>query len=306
MTARPSDFPRSLSRISGRLHWLVLIVLLILGLVLYFYSERVGPPPEKQLEQQLEQQPVDEQTLPTDEGSGVDSDLPEPPATPFAQPQDETNTEQASPEPAPDSVVPDSINLATADASLHLEMASGLAPEQTEWLLRERLIERLVVTVNGLDGDGVPLRLRPLTHVPGLPAVEADGEQWRLSQTPDPRYQPYREILDALDPERLVDLYFEYQPAFEQAWIDLGMVDTDFQSRLIEVIDHLLAFQPPEQVPQLIRPEVLYEFSDPALEQASWGHKLLIRIGPEHSNAVKRKLAAVRQGLVNESEDATP
>ncbi|MEM7054828.1 MAG: DUF3014 domain-containing protein, partial [Pseudomonadota bacterium] len=119
-------------------------------------------------------------------------------------------------------------------------------------------------------------------------------------------YQPYREILDSLDPARLVDLYFEYQPAFEQAWIDLGMVDTDFQSRLIEVIDHLLAFEPPEQVPQLIRPEVLYEFSDPALEQASWGHKLLMRIGPEHSNAVQQKLAAVRAELLNGAENTAP
>lgn len=300
MTARYSTFPRSFPRISGRLHWLILIVLLILGLVLYLYSERVGLPPEQPLEQPT-QPAVDERTVPPGE-SGEDPDLSEPSITPSAQPQNDGIAEPI-PEPAPDAAVPAAIDLATADSSLHLEMASGLAPEQTEWLLRERLIERLVVTINGLDGDGVPLRLRPLTHVPGLPAVEVDGDQWRLSQTPDPRYQPYREVLDSLEPERLVDLYFDYQPAFEQAWTDLGMVDTDFQSRLIEVIDHLLAFEPPEQAAQLIRPEVLYEFSDPALEQASWGHKLLIRIGPEHSNAVQQKLVAVRAELLNSLEN---
>ena len=303
MTARPSDFSRSFPRVSGRLHWLILIVLLIVGLVLYLYSERIGPPPAEQPPEPA----ADQQTVPPPAADNDENrEVSESPATTSSQPQNEIASRPALPDPAVDIAVPAEIDLATADASLHLEMVSGLRPDQTEWLMRERLVERLVVTINGLDGDGVPLRLRPLAHVPGLPVVETDGDRWRLSQTPDLRYQPYREVLDTLEPERLVDLYFEYQPAFEQAWIDLGMIDMDFQSRLIEVIDHLLAFESPEQSPQLIRPEVLYEFSDPALEQASWGHKLLIRIGPEHADAVQQKLVLVRQRLLDASENMTP
>jgi hypothetical protein len=51
---------------------------------------------------------------------------------------------------------------------------------------------------------------------------------------------------------------------------------------------------------ELVRPKVLYEFEDPALEDLSAGRKIMLRIGPENASAMKAKLREIRRELVTE------
>ena len=44
----------------------------------------------------------------------------------------------------------------------------------------------------------------------------------------------------------------------------------------------------------LVRPNVMYLFADPALESRPAGQKLLIRMGPENALVVKQKLSELR------------
>ena len=66
---------------------------------------------------------------------------------------------------------------------------------------------------------------------------------------------------------------------------------------MIEVIDHLLETPELDEPPRLVRPHVLYEYQDPALEALSSGQKFLLRMGAENAARTKQALEALRARL---------
>jgi hypothetical protein len=93
----------------------------------------------------------------------------------------------------------------------------------------------------------------------------------------------------------IAGIYRRFYPLMQEAYINLGYPDGYFNDRVVEVIDHLLATPDVSESPVLVRPNVLYEYADEELEQLSSGQKLLIRMGPEHRETVKAKLAEFRE-----------
>ena len=295
---------RGFNRVRGRIGIIAAVVLALAALALYLYSERAVPP----------EPPPDEQRLaPRVPGNGA-SDAPEPEAQPpRADPmalneigtgdsgERDVNGQSRTEDPAAsgaEDAEEAGVSLEHAHRQLREDLAARLGPGQIEMVAEERLPELLVTTINSLDGEPVPLRFRPLDHVPDLPRLQADGDAWRLPEAPDLRYRPYRALFDRFDVTELVELFDRYQPALEKAWRALGEDPAKrFRSRLIEVLNHLAEFEPLDERPRVHRPEVLYEYIDPALESLSWGRKVLVRIGPEHAPAVQRKLAQVARQL---------
>lgn len=284
--------------IQGRVGVAAMIVLALAALALYLYSERAVPPesevPDSSgVELQSETDRTDAAEPSAARGSGrdrnsagvgsdeaLDSPFERPRST---EPQDFPNTEVA---------------LEQEQQRLREDLAARLGPGQVEMIVEEQLLERLVTTINSLDGDPVPLRFRPLDHVPGLPRLEGEDEDRRLPGEVDPRYRPYRALFDRFEAVELAELFDRYEPAIEQSWQALGEHSgQSFRARLIEVLEHLADFEVPPERPAVHRPKVLYEYIDPELEQLSWGRKALIRIGPENASEVQRKLAELARQL---------
>ena len=288
-------------RAAGRIGAVALMLLLVLAAALYLYSERAAPPepdvpdavppssaPPVAREGALEPAgPGDES------GSGSSDRAPVPRApvpasdeAPEAAPATEIRPAESRP------------SLVESAARLRVQVAERLSAAQRELLASGRLLERIVVTVHSLDAEPVPLRYRPLAHVAGLPRLVPEGDRWRLPGRPDPRYAPYRELFERFDVDTLNDLFDEHEPALQRVWERLGEADrVSFRARVVEVLDHLAEFELPARRPLLHRPEVLYEYVDPALEALSWGRKLLIRIGPEHARAVRARAADLAERL---------
>lgn len=176
----------------------------------------------------------------------------------------------------------------------------GKAPIES-FLIPDQLLRRFVATVNSLDGDPIPLRQRPLRHVPGLLMVEMSADRILLSPDNSKRYAPFVALLQSVDPQRLVDLYLRYYPLLQKAYTELGYPDRYFNDRLIQVIDHLLQTREVAGPIELVRPKVIYEFADRELEKRSSGEKILIRIGAENAEIVRRQLRAFRDLLVAHS-----
>jgi hypothetical protein len=289
------------TRAAGRIGVVALILLLVLAAALYLYSERAAPPePDVPDAVQPSSAPpvaregAPEPTRPGDEADSPSSDRAAMPRAPVPATDEAPDvapaTEIRPAEPRP--------SLVESAARLRVQVAERLAAAQRELLASGRLLERIVVTVHSLDAEPVPLRYRPLAHVPGLPRIVPDGERWRLPVRPDPRYAPYRELFERFDVDTLNDLFDEHEPALQRVWERLGEADrVSFRARVVEVLDHLAEFELPARRPLLHRPEVLYEYVDPALEALSWGRKLLIRIGPEHARAVRARAAELAERL---------
>lgn len=70
-------------------------------------------------------------------------------------------------------------------------------------------------------------------------------------------------------------------PLFQQVYRELGYANGNFNDRLVDAIDDLLAATVGQGPIRLIQPKVFYEYADPGLEQRSVGQKIMMRMGSE-------------------------
>ena len=189
---------------------------------------------------------------------------------------------------------------ALADSDLPIEEALSAvagAAAVKDYLLPANIIRHLVVTIDNLPRQKVAVDKRPTGPVAG--SFAADGDE--LHATLDPqnfaRYQPMVAVVSRLDMAKLASVYVRFYPLFQRSYQDLGYPNGYFNDRLVQVIDSLLATPQPAGPIDLVRPNVMFLFADPALESRPAGQKLLIRMGPENAAAIKAKLTELRAAI---------
>jgi hypothetical protein len=104
--------------------------------------------------------------------------------------------------------------------------------------------------------------------------------------------------------KRVVAVYVRYFPLFQQAYQSLGYPNGYFNDRLVITIDNLLAAPDIITDIALVRPNVMYQFADPKLEDLSAGQKLLLRMGPANAAIIKAKLRELRGLVADQARDA--
>ncbi|HTU66037.1 MAG TPA: DUF3014 domain-containing protein [Steroidobacteraceae bacterium] len=182
-----------------------------------------------------------------------------------------------------------------SDAPLR-ESFGKLADAKTldQYLVPEKLVRNIVVTVDNLARAKVAVERRPLKPTGGAFVVEGDGDTLTLSDKNFARYAPLVKLVQSTDTKQLAALYLHYYPLFQQSYEELGYPGDYFNDRLVDVIDHLLATPEPKGPIKLAQPRVFYEYADPQLEELSAGQKLLIRMGNKNAGEIKSKLRELR------------
>jgi Protein of unknown function (DUF3014) len=218
----------------------------------------------------------------------------------------------AAPEPAPEPevanpVIPGTLDAASktplpalndSDAALNDALAQVVgASAMKDFMLPESIIRHLVVTIDNLPRQKVAVQKLPTSAVPGSFAVVGDELHATLDSQNFARYEPMVAMIGKVDMKALTAVYFRFYPLFQQSYQDLGYPKGYFNDRLVRVIDMLLATPSPSGPIELVRPNVMYLYADPALESLSAGQKVLIRMGPQNAAAVKVKLTELR-GLI--------
>ncbi|PKM08240.1 MAG: DUF3014 domain-containing protein [Gammaproteobacteria bacterium HGW-Gammaproteobacteria-4] len=231
------------------------------------------------------------------------------PETAISEPLAESPLEAPTKPAVPSDVAPAADPLpalADSDADILAALGSLTGSDTTRvWLRPEHVIERIVATVDALPRPKLAQRVWPMNPVAGEFTV-VDGEQGKLIAAENAaRYVPYVRAFDAIDSEAAVAAYRRWYPLFQRAYRQLGYPDGRFDDRLLVVIDHVLAAPiPPEPIAVQFN-GVLYEYVDPALQSASVGHKLMMRMGADNARLFKRKLKRIRVLLAND-EPASP
>jgi hypothetical protein len=168
---------------------------------------------------------------------------------------------------------------------------------------------RVVATVDNLPRPSATAKLWPVTPTSGRFTVTERNGKATISPDNGMRYTPLLLFVEGIDSKRLVDLYVRYLPSLQQAYQELGYPDQRFHTRLLEVIDHLLA-TPTVAEPIAVqltevkgpvasdRPWVRYEFSDASLQDLSAGQKMLLRVGSVNQRRLMSKLAELRKEIV--------
>lgn len=204
------------------------------------------------------------------------------------------------PLPAPAADAPALPALGDSDEALRSALSALIGESAfAAFLVPDRLIRRIVVTLDNLPRDRVSLELRALRRTPPPFLVVRDGERLTVSPANAERYAAVVRAFTAVDPAALVALYVRWYPLFQRAYVELGYPDRSFNNRLVEVLDHLLATPPPPADLALRQPRVVYEYADAQLEARSAGQRMLLRLDPAQRAAVMQQLAALRRAVVD-------
>jgi hypothetical protein len=187
-------------------------------------------------------------------------------------------------------------SLDQSDEYLKLELAEVLGSRTVAEMLAETdLISKIVATVDNLPRDHVAERIRPIAGLAGAFDVAASGSnEFTVSADSYRRYDVLVDLVTNADLNELTEVYGRFYPLFQTAYEDLGYPNAHFNDRLVAVIDHLLATPDVSDPIRVVRPHVLYEYSDMDLESRSSGQKLLLRMGNAHCNRIKVTLRELR------------
>jgi hypothetical protein len=174
---------------------------------------------------------------------------------------------------------------------------------------------KFVATVDNLGRSHAPPVAWPISSTEGRFTVQTFDGATVISSDNDLRYTPLVLLLEKINAGLAVDLYVRMYPVLQQTYVDLGYPNSQFNDRLLQVINHLLAtpIAPQVMAVQLtevkgpipsVRPWVRYEFADPALEALSSGQKIMLRVGSVNQNRLKARLSALRQEILKRSTAA--
>ena len=217
---------------------------------------------------------------------------------PAAAPPDEAAIQHPVPAGAEAAASGPLPTLADSDAPLldALVKIAG-ASAVKDYLLPENIIRHWVVTIDNLPRQKVAVEKRPIAPVSGSFIADGDELHATLDAQNYARYQPLVAAAAKLDTQQLTAVYIRFYPLFQQAYQDLGYPNGYFNDRMVQVIDNLLATPQPAGPIELVRPNVMYTFADPALESRPAGQKLLIRMGPDNAGVIKAKLKELRAAI---------
>ena len=175
-------------------------------------------------------------------------------------------------------------------------------PRFAAMFVPEDFVKKLVATVDSLARQDVAARMNPAKPPAGGFVTAGSEDAIVLGAANFARYGPWVELVDSLDTDATAALYKRLYPQLQAAYENLGNPDGYFNDRVIEVIDHLLSAPEAPATIALVRPNVLYEFADPALEAESAGRKLLLRMGPGNAARVKAKLKEIRDRIATKPQ----
>jgi hypothetical protein len=188
--------------------------------------------------------------------------------------------------------------LADSDPALSDALKTLIGEDAVKDYLRpESIVRHLVVTIDNLPRQKIAVEKRPIKEAAGSFLAKGDELHATLDAQNFARYQPMVAVISKLDMQQVAAVYVHFYPVFQEAYQDLGYPNGYFNDRLVQVIDSLLAAPQPAAPIQLVRPNVMYLYADPALESLPAGQKLLIRMGPDNAAAVKAKLTELRAAI---------
>jgi hypothetical protein len=229
-----------------------------------------------------------------------------PPVVAAPEPTPPKRAPEVAQQPAVKYPLPDALSGAKPDVSLPSLADSDAVPARRSfrWLRTQAAqpvaADRRRPTHRGHDRQP-PRSKAPWKPLPVTPPSGASGRRrrgTRYDRCPQWRgYAPYMLIVAAVDPKELASVYGAYYPLLQEQYRALGYPAGNFNDRVIEAIDDMLAAPVPATPPALTQPKVLYEFADPDLEARSAGQKMMLRLGAADAAKVKAKLRAIRKEL---------
>lgn len=164
--------------------------------------------------------------------------------------------------------------------------------------INDQIIRNIVVTIDNLPRKQVTMRVMPIKKARGkFITIDSEGKTV-ISPKNNERYMQYVQFAEAVEPKKLVALYVQLYPLFQQSYEELGYPNQYFNDRLMAVLDNLLDAPDIIEPILLVQPKFYYQFADQDLESRSIGQRILMRVGSDNEKIIKSKLQDIKQELM--------
>lgn len=167
-------------------------------------------------------------------------------------------------------------------------------PDIAAWLVSDELIRKFVVLVDNTVHGSVPRKHVAFLAPEGpFKANKISDALYVLNEESYARYDLLTAIFAGIDSQRAVEFYVLLKPLFQEAYVELGYTDKQFDEAVFLAIGRLLETPVVPQPIHLVRPVVMYKFADEKLESLSEVQKQLIRMGPKNTRIIHAKLSDI-------------
>jgi hypothetical protein len=177
---------------------------------------------------------------------------------------------------------------------------SSTHPEYHRWLKSKNIIRRFVAVVDNISNGRSPGAHLDFLMKPGIFEVIRKDGKITLDPRSYIRYQPVTMALVSVDSGRLKATFRKLLPLMEEAYGELGYPDRQFKQVLAEALNLLLKTPVVDGDIQLEEKVTTYAFADPRLEALPDAQKHLLRMGPENTRKIKRKIRELMAALKRE------
>lgn len=170
-------------------------------------------------------------------------------------------------------------------------------PEFAALLVNDRLLRRFVLAVDAVAGGYSPSEpvdfLRPTRDF----VVREDEGRLVIAAGSYRRYDMAAEVFASFDTSAAAALYRRFRPQLEAIYSEVAWASDDFETRLRQAIDHLLAVSVPGGPVEVEQRAIVYAFADDEYENLSEAQKLMLRLGAVNAGRVQAKLRDLREAM---------
>lgn len=217
--------------------------------------------------------------------------------SPIAEPPEKDATAltpKPSSEPAKEPLPAARVALPDSDDWVR-KKAQELSPDTgwNAWLMNKNLIRRLTAAVvNISEGKSPRKHLSFLGSQKPFSALKKDGKVL-IDPKSHNRYNLVADVVSSLDAANAVGLFKEFKSLFQEAYRELGYPQGEFQAVLTHALKELLAVPVVEGEVQIKEAILSYWIIDDTLEDLSEAQKHLLRMGPQNTRKIQKKLREI-------------
>lgn len=180
-----------------------------------------------------------------------------------------------------------------------IQAVQNLAPKLVTWMTPDQQIRKWVYIIDNIADGNIPIQNRPLAYDMDKFQVDNSTEEgaFYLSGANFKRTELLINTFTQIPPAELVRYYQHWLPLLNKAYDELGR-DDNFEDRLIQAIENVLAIQSLNEKVALKQPSVFYVYANKDLEKADKLHKFFWRLGSKNTNKAQTYLKKI-EPLIN-------
>ncbi len=193
-------------------------------------------------------------------------------------------------------------SLANSDAAFTSELIP-VSADLLKWFSGKNIIQKYIVLINGISQGQILYKHRRFLKTPGKFIVAEDPQGLYLPEQSYKRYNVLANAIDAINVEKGVQFYLTFRPLFEQVYKQFSYSDEyTLEDIFLKSAANVIGAPVIEGRIDLVQHSVRYKFADKKLESLTHIDKQMLRMGPENTRMIQRKLRKLAQAITVLSE----